>query len=212
MKKILVSLVAAASLTLAACSSGDMSEEAVTDPSPTSEMTMEESTPTPTPTPTPTSEMSEDPMSDATGPIVPDAEIAGSNADCADIKFNFSKQWEDKGESYQKLWLMPNLKVTNNCDEEIKSIKFGFYLVDDFGERFPKEYKVQQKVNVKPGETWKQDSTTGYDHYDFDDNYILLKQTDEDELVAEIEGLVLAMKSGEKLYGSDSVNTNLTPA
>lgn len=210
MKKIAVALIAATSLTLAACSSGDSTDEPVNDPSPTPEISVEESTPTPTPTPTP--DMPEDSMSDLTEPTVPDADAFENAADCADIQFNFSKQWEDKGESYQKLWLMPNLKVKNNCDQEIKSIKFTFYLVDDFGERWPKGYEVQQKTNVKPGKTWKQDSSTGYDHYDFDENYILLKQSDEDELVAEIEDLVLAMKDGEKLYGSDSVNTNLTPA
>lgn len=208
MRKIAVSLIAAASLALAACSSGDSADESVSSPSPAPETSIEETTPTPTPTP----EMSEDSMSDSTESTVPDMDVTSNEADCADIQFNFSKQWEDKGKSYQKLWLMPNLKVKNNCDEEIKSIKFDFYLVDDFGERWPKGYEVQQKVNVKPGKVWKQDPTTGYDHYDFDENYLLLKQTGEDELMAEIEGLVLAMKSGEKLYGFDSVNTNLTPA
>lgn len=169
-------LVAAAALTLTACTG-----ETTAEPAPSAPPT-QSAEPSPTSEPSPASEPS---------PTMPPVEEAEADVDqitetreldCVIIDFNIQKQWEDKGKSYEKLWLFPNYTVTNECDKKLKSVKFSFWLDDDFGDPWPGGYDVQQKVNLKPGETYTASSTRGYQHFDFDDNYPRLKETPKAEL------------------------------
>ena len=115
---------------------------------------------------------------------------------CADISFAFDTDWEDKGLSYQQLWLMPNVSVTNNCDKRIKSIKFSFRMTDDFGEAWPGSgYNYQDRISLKVGET-SQPNANGYSHYDFAENFTFLTDMDPDDQSALIETVTLAFADG----------------
>lgn len=139
---------------------------------------------------------------EATSEPIPVPEPVVDETACLDIEFNFKKDWEDKGKSYQQLWLMSNATMTNNCDTTVKSVKYVFFMVDDFGEPWPQSYNNQEKIDLEPGETAIQDSTVGYPHYDSDANYQLLQDTPAKALEGYIENITLALEGGVKLSGT----------
>ena len=185
--------VVLASTAAAACT-GDASEGSPTASE--TAQTAEESTETQEATSEPTE------TQEATSEPIPEPEPVVDETACLDNQFNFKKSWEDKGKSYAKLWLFPNATMTNNCDVKIKSVKYDFFMVDDFGDPWPKAYGGQIKVDLKPGETFTMDSGSGYSHYDIDPNFSLLDQTPTKELVGYIENVSLALAGGVKLSGT----------
>ena len=168
-----VILAAVAALALTACASETTAEPEPSTPTPT-----QSSEPTPTQSSEPTATL---PPAEETEAAVD--QISGTRElDCVLIDFNVQKEFEDKGKSYEKLWLFPNYTVTNECDEKLKSVKYTFWLDDDFGDQWPDGYNVQQKVNLKPGDTYTADSQVGYSHYTSSDNYPRLEETSKAEL------------------------------
>ena len=189
----------ALALALVGCSDSSSDSEA-SESSPTANetaQTAEESDPESAQTPEQAPETKE-----ATSEPIPEPEPVVDETSCLDIEFDFKKKWENKGESYQQLWLMTNATMTNNCDTTVKSVKYDFYMVDDFGEPWPGYYEAQEKIDLEPGESATQEPTYGYPHYDSNPNYKLLKDTPKKELEGYIENISLALEGGVKLSGT----------
>lgn len=208
--KLLAAALLPFSLALSACAGTDeasqQSEEvvaAVTEPSEPESTSDPDGTPTPTSDPAldePTSEPSNDPGEDVIALSEPPV-ASLDETECAQITFKPRKAREDKGKSYEQLWLFPNIKVKNNCDTTIKTMKFDFYLLDDFGEQWENGYEFKAKMNLKPGKTYRQDINNGYSHYDSNPNYSVLSETPTRELEPIVGQVRLAMAGGEVLEG-----------
>lgn len=123
---------------------------------------------------------------------------------CLQIEFNFEKSWEDKGQSFQSLWLFPGTEMTNNCDKEIASVKYEFTAVDDFGDPWPTFYESQDKIDLQSGATWRQDATWGFQHYDFNENFKLLEDTKARDIKPLVGAISIAFADGTVVEGNRS--------
>ena len=195
-------VVAAAGLLLAGCASGS-SEPVAQDSTAAPSATVGEPAVEPDPS-TPSAAVSE-PADDTSEQNTPAAAADVDETSCFQIAFDYKKSWKNKGKSYESVWLKPNMTAVNNCDKKVKSFKIDFYVLDDFGDQWPEGMRGQNKVNLKPGEKWKQDSSYGYSYYSYNDNYTLVDQASMKELVTEIDSLTLAFGDGTTATGSEGV-------
>lgn len=123
---------------------------------------------------------------------------------CLQIDFNFEKSWEDKGQTFQSLWLFPGTEMTNNCESAIASVKYEFTAVDDFGDPWPTFYESQDKIDLESGATWRQDEDWGFRHYDYDENFKLLEDTKAKDIQPLIGSVSIAFADGTVLEGNRS--------
>lgn len=122
-----------------------------------------------------------------------------SSTGCLRIAYDFARDWEDKGQSYQKVWLMPNFRITNGCDYGVKAVQFTFTIADAFGDELPQGYQIKQTVNLKPGKTWKASRTFGYEHYDFNENFTAIADANMSDLTPTFDNIQVVTADGEKL-------------
>lgn len=189
--------------TLSACSSAsdDVSETtattaAIATPSPSVDAPSLTSADTAAPQPAPESGLTADDAEETPIEVDPTA--------CLQIDFDFEKSWEDKGQSFQSLWLFPGTEMTNNCDSKIASVKYEFTALDDFGDPWPTFYESQDKVDLETGATWRQNEEWGFRHYDYNENFKLLQDTKARDIKPLIGAVTIAFADGTVVEGNRS--------
>lgn len=118
---------------------------------------------------------------------------------CVVIDADPTKGWEDKGKSYQQLWLYMNFSIVNNCEKRVKSVKFTWSALDEFGEEWPGRYEFVDAVRLDPGQTWRQDGNFGYRHYDSDQNFAVIERLTEEEIIPQVSDVRIVFSDGTTL-------------
>lgn len=143
------------------------------------------------------------PSASSSAPVAdeePSASVASEDPTaCLKVDYRFKREWENKGESFQSVWLLPNFTLRNDCDTTIKAVKFSFDFTDVFGDPWPHGYTFKSTVNLKPGKRWSQSRSNGYQHYDTDENFMPLTDANLSDLVPEVSDMVIVMADGTKV-------------
>jgi hypothetical protein len=135
--------------------------------------------------------------------VASDETPADDATSCLVISSKPKKKWEDKGKSYQQLWLYMNFTIENACDKRVKSVKFNWTALDEFGEEWPGGYEFVDAIRADAGKTWQQESNFGYRHYDSDRNFAVVERLTEDEIVPQISDVRVVFSDGTTI-GSTS--------
>jgi hypothetical protein len=144
-----------------------------------------------------------DESNDATVEASDDELSASTATECLVITSNPKKKWQDKGKSYQQLWLYTNFTIKNDCEKRVKSVKFNWTAQDEFGEEWPGGYEFVDAIRTDPGQSWKQNSNYGYRHYDSDRNFAVVKRLTEDEIVPRVSDIRIVFSDGSTAGGID---------
>lgn len=122
---------------------------------------------------------------------------------CLVITSTPKKKWEDKGKSYQQLWLNMNFAIKNECDKKVKSAKFEWTALDEFGDEWPGGYEFVDAIRTDPGRVWQQTASIGYRHYDSDRNFAVLERLNEDEITPQISNVRVVFSDGTTIGSAD---------
>lgn len=201
MGKFSVAMLLGTAVVLSGCSTSD---DQASEPSTTN---IAPSTPASSVPPSATPEPADPEPAPETGLTTEEADetpVVDDPTACLQIDFNFEKSWEDKGQSFQSLWLFPGTKMTNNCEQEIASVKYEFTALDDFGDPWPTFYESQDKVDLKSGATWRQDANWGFQHYDYNENFKLLEDTKARDIQPLVGAVSIAFADGTIVEGNRS--------